>query len=156
MLSSLRARGAAAVAVVALGASATAFAFSHHGSTATAATPSTARGAPPSGGAGPRGGPAGGGYATDLKTAAAYLGLSTDELQTKFRSGTTLAALAKAEGRTTAGLVEAILTAERKGMTASQRAQSAATLRRRIEQLVTSNRPSAGAGRPPQGMAAAP
>jgi hypothetical protein len=152
MLSSLRARGAAAVAVVALGASATAIAFSHHGASATAATPSTARGAPPSGGAGP----AGGGYATDLKAAAAYLGLSTDELRTKLRSGTTLAALAKAEGRTTAGLVEAILAADRKGMSASQRAQSAATLRRRIEQLVTSSGPPAGAGRPPQGMAAAP
>ncbi len=146
MLTSLRARGAAAVAVVALGASATAFAFSHHGSSATAATAPTARGGPPSAG----GGPMGGGYATDLKAAAAYLGLSADGLRTKLRSGTTLAQLAKAQGRTTAGLVEALLAAERTGMSASQRAQSAASLRRRVEQLVTSTGPPAGGRRPQQ------
>ena len=157
MLSSLRARGAAAVAVVALGASATAFAFSHHGSSATAATSSPTRGGAPSagGGGGPGGRPLGGGTTTDLKAAAAYLGLSADELRTKLGSGTTLARLARARGRTTAGLVEAILAAERNGMTASQRAQSAATLRRRIEQLVISSGPPARAGRPPQGPGAA-
>ena len=158
MLSSLRARGAAAVAVVALGASATAFAFAHHGSSASAATPSTTRGGPPSsgGGGGPGGAPAGGGFATDLKAAAAYLGVTTDELRTKLRAGTTLAELARTHGRSTAGLVEAILAAERRGLTASQRAQSVATLRRRIEQLVTSSGPPARAGRPQQGRPAAP
>jgi len=156
MLSSLRARGTAAVAAVALGASATAFALAHHGSNASAATASATRAGPPSGYGGPPAGATapGGGLAADLDAAAAYLGLSESAVQAKLRSGTTLAALAQAQGRTTAGLVEAILAAERKSMNASQRAQSAASMRTRIEQLVTSTGPPAGRRLPPQGMPA--
>jgi hypothetical protein len=79
----------------------------------------------------------------DLKAAASYLGLTTSELQTRLRSGTTLAKLAAARGRTTAGLVEALLAAERKGHTPTEKAQLATVLRERIEQFVTSTGPPA-------------
>ena len=137
MTGSLKLRGVAAVAAVALAASGAAFVFSHGGSPATASA-APGRGGVPSAGARP-----GGGMDVDLKAAATYLGLTTSELRTQLRSGTTLAKLAAARGRTTAGLVEAILAAERKGHNATQKAQLATVLRERIEQFVTSTGPPA-------------
>ena len=137
MTGSLKLRGVAAVAAVALAASGAAFVLSHSGS------PSAASAAPGRGGVPPAGARPGGGMDVDLKAAASYLGLTTSELRTQLRSGTTLATLAAAHGRTTAGLVEAILAAERRGHDATQKAQLATVLRERIEQFVTSTGPPA-------------
>jgi hypothetical protein len=61
-------------------------------------------------GGGPGHGPrAGAGVGRGLDAAASYLGLTKAELRTKLASGQSLAAIAKAQGKTTDGLVSAML-----------------------------------------------
>jgi hypothetical protein len=88
-------------------------------------------------GFGPRGG--------DLPAASSYLGLSAADVMTQLRSGKSLAQVATAQGKTAAGLVEALKTAAVKKldaavaagkMTAAQRAQVVATLTQRLTDLV--------------------
>jgi hypothetical protein len=47
----------------------------------------------------------------DLSAASSYLGLSTDQIQTDFQNGQTLAQIATAQGKTAAGLVSALVAA---------------------------------------------
>jgi hypothetical protein len=50
----------------------------------------------------------------DLDAAASYLGLTEDELHTRLQNGDTLAEIAKAEGKSVDGLVNALVAAEKK------------------------------------------
>ena len=49
------------------------------------------------------------GHFADLETAAAYLGLTEAELRAELQDGKTLAEIAKAEGKSVAGLVQALV-----------------------------------------------
>jgi hypothetical protein len=60
-----------------------------------------------------------GGPAGHLDDAAAYLGLTAAELRTKLQAGSTLAEVAKAEGKTVAGLKAALLASEKKELDAA-------------------------------------
>lgn len=64
------------------------------------------------------GGPFGGGFAggmfgMDSKTVSSYLGITAAQLRTAERSGKSLAQIAKAHGKTAAGLVAALVAAEK-------------------------------------------
>lgn len=66
------------------------------------------------GGFGPGGHGRGGGHSDELDAAASYLGLTAAELLTKVQAGQTLAQIAGAtSGKTTAGLVAALVSAEK-------------------------------------------
>jgi hypothetical protein len=67
------------------------------------------------------GGPGGHGF-PHLDAAAAYLGLSTSELQTQLQSGKTLAEIAKAQGKTVDGLVTSLVADEKKELDAAVKA----------------------------------
>jgi hypothetical protein len=63
------------------------------------------------------GGPGGhdrGGHLGDLDAAASYLGLTEDQLRTQLQSGKTLAEVAKAQGKSVDGLVDALVAATKK------------------------------------------
>ncbi len=85
------------------------------------------RGGPDDGGPGRFGG----GLFGNLGAAATYLGVSTSTLQSEIQNGKTLAQVAKAHGKPVAGLVAALVAAERKQLDA---AVSAGTLTRAQEQ----------------------
>jgi hypothetical protein len=81
-----------------------------------------------------------------LQTAATYLGLTPAKLGTDLRSGKTLAAIAKAQGKSASGLEQAMLAASKaqlakavsaKKLTASQEAKFLKGISARIDQLVT-------------------
>lgn len=61
------------------------------------------------GGAGPMGGPGPMGAMRGLDAAASYLGLSQSELMTKLQSGKTLADIAKDQGKSVDGLIQALV-----------------------------------------------
>lgn len=80
-----------------------------------------------------------------LDAAASYLGLSEAELRTRLENGDTPAEVAKAEGKTVDGLVDALVAAEKKQLdaavaagrlTAAQRASILSDLQSRIEDFV--------------------
>ena len=108
---------AATVTVAAVGAGAGLAATHGRASDAGAsANPSAARPAPP--GRGPAGG-----FHTDLAAAASYLGVTKAKLQTEMRNGNTLAQIATATGgKSTGGLIQAIVAAETKQVRSSQQA----------------------------------
>jgi polyhydroxyalkanoate synthesis regulator phasin len=55
------------------------------------------------------GGPHRGGHLADLDAAASYLGLTEDQLRTQLQSGKTLADVAKAQGKSVDGLIDALV-----------------------------------------------
>jgi len=111
------------------------------------------------GGPGYLGGPRGTGGIwagqSGLKAAASYLGISQDKLFSDLRSGKSLAAVAKAEGKSVSGLENAILAAAtseinaRSGLTAAQKKEMISELESHLNALVTMTPPS---GPPTGGM----
>ena len=74
-------------------------------------------------GGGPRGGHMfRGGPGGHLGAAATYLGVTESELQTQLQGGSTLAAIAKAKGKTVDGLVAALVADEQKELDAAVKA----------------------------------
>jgi len=120
-----------------------------------------APGAP--GGAGVRGLPGGHGFGPLLglgapreltRTAAAYLGLSADELDSRLRDGRSLAEVARAEGKSVDGLQEAVVAAAKTRLDAAvadgwlgakMRDRIVAELKDHVDELVAATPP---AGRP--------
>jgi hypothetical protein len=134
-------------------------------STAATATPSptaTTKTAPASGkcdgGPGGMGGPRGmggpGGIGgiwagqSAMKAAASYLGISQDKLLSQLRSGKSLAAVAKAEGKSVSGLESAMLAAATSeinassGLSAAQKKEMISELKSHLNAIVTGTRPS--------------
>jgi hypothetical protein len=117
-------------------------------SEATAATPGPA--ATPGATLSYRGGPFGGmsemmsGRTMPITAVATYLGLSVTDLQTQVRAGRSLADLARAHGRSVAGLQEAMLAAMTSSITADttlsgdQKSALLALMRDRVAAMVTS------------------
>jgi hypothetical protein len=137
-----------AVAVAGTGA---AFAATH-GSSSGAAASSTSRTVT----TGALGGPPGrGGFGVDLAAAASYLGTTKAKLQAQLRSGTTLAKIASStSGKSTAGLIDAIVAAEKKRLTSTQQKGMLSGLTQRVTAFVNGTRPSGappgrGGGKPP-------
>jgi hypothetical protein len=82
----------------------------------------------------------------DFAAAAGFLGVTEAELQERLRDGDTLAEVAQAEGKTAAGLVDALVAAAKADLdekvaegrlTAAQRASILEDLERRIEDVVS-------------------
>lgn len=96
--------------------------------------------------------PRGGGFDVDLAAAAAYLGTTKAKLQVELRAGRTLAAIASSTGgKSTAGLIDAIVAAETRqlasrNLSSAQREQMLAGLKQRVTSFVKGTRP---AGAPP-------
>ena len=95
------------------------------------------------------GGPGPGGQAI-----ADYLGLTAAELRTQLQGGKTLAQIATAQGKTVAGLEDAIVAAATKKLdaavtagklTAAQEATMLADLKAHVDDMVNSTGPPAGA-----------
>jgi hypothetical protein len=86
-----------------------------------------------------------------IKAAADYLGLSQDQLRSQLQSGKSLADVARAQGKTVAGLKEAILTAMTSRinasttLTAGQKAAMISEVKSHLDAMVNMIRPS-GAG----------
>jgi hypothetical protein len=102
------------------------------------------------------GGPGGiAGAQPGIKAAASYLGISQAKLFSELRSGKSLAAVAKAEGKSVPGLENAILAAAtseinaRSGLTAAQKKEMISELKSHLNALVTMTPPS---GPPTGGM----
>lgn len=122
-----------------------------------------ARGLPLGPGDGPRfgrglgpGGPGPGVLHAGLDAAASYLGLSANALRAQLASGKTLADVAKAQGKSVAGLQQALLDAARTRLdgavangrlTAAQRDDLLKGLQQRIGDLVNGRLPGPGFGR---------
>jgi hypothetical protein len=92
-----------------------------------------------------------------LEAAAAYLGIDGSELRDRLVGGETLADVARAEGKTPGGLVQALVAeatsrldeAVADGRLTQERADAMAeTLEERITDLVNGERPERGFGRP--------
>ncbi len=93
-----------------------------------------------------------GGPGMGLDAAATYLGTTEAALRTQLESGTTLAEVAKAKGKTVDGLVQAMLDAARAnleqkstGLTDTQKTSILAGLEQRIEDMVNGTMPGPGA-----------
>jgi hypothetical protein len=113
---------------------------------------------------GPGGGPGGfghggpGGGGDDLAAAATYLGSTATDLATQLQAGKTLAQVAAAtSGKTTAGLVAALVAAEKTEiagkvtsgeLTQAQADQITATLTAHFTDFVNGVRPAGGPGGP--------
>lgn len=92
-----------------------------------------------------------GGAFVNMRAAATYLGVASSQLQRDLRSGKSLAAVAKAQGKTVQGLEQAMVTAAKSQlahavsagrMSAAQEQQQLATLQQRIAQLVNRTFPA--------------
>jgi hypothetical protein len=119
----------------------------------------------PAGGPGGRhGGPGGGPF--DATAIADYLGLTAAQLRTQL-AGTSLADIAKAQGKTVSGLEDAIVAAATKRLdaavaagklTSAQEASMLADLKSHVDDMVNRTGPPAGGPRghhgPPPGIAA--
>ena len=90
-----------------------------------------------------------------LDAAASYLGVTESELQADLREGKSLADVAKEEGKSVDGLVDALVAAEKKELdeavqdgrlTDTQRDKLASTLEERVTDLVNGVRPEFGFG----------
>ena len=113
------------------------------------------------GGLGHRGGPGGHGF-HHLAAAASYLGLTEAELRTQLSGDKTLADVAKARGKTVAGLVAALVADEKKELqaavwsgriTQAQADEHLANAEVRFTDLVNGIRPEGGRhgfGGPPE------
>ena len=99
------------------------------------------------------GGPGGhdrGGHLGDLDAAASYLGLTEDQLRTQLQSGKTLADVAKAQGKSVDGLIDALVDATKKDLddavadgrlTQAQAGQILADMKQRITDRVNGKLP---------------
>jgi len=99
------------------------------------------------------GGPGGhdrGGHLGDLDAAAAFLGLTEDQLRTQLQSGKTLADVAKAQGKSVDGLIDALVAATKKDLddavadgrlTKAQADQILADMKQRITDRVNGKLP---------------
>lgn len=99
------------------------------------------------------GGPGGhdrGGHFGDLDAAASYLGLTEDQLRTQLQSGKTLADVAKAQGKSVDGLIDALVAATKKDLdeavadgrlTQAQADQILADMKQRITDRVNGKLP---------------
>jgi hypothetical protein len=99
------------------------------------------------------GGPGGhhrGGHFGDLDAAASYLGLTEDQLRTQLQSGKTLADVAKAQGKSVDGLIDALVAATKKDLddavadgrlTKAQADQILADMKQRITDRVNGKLP---------------
>ena len=109
-------------------------------------------------------GPGGGGMhgilGPSLDAATGYLGLTEDQIRTQLQSGKTLAQIATAQGKTAAGLVDALVTAETAQLdkavqagklTSAQEQQILASLKQRVTDMVNGTFP--GPGMKPGGFA---
>jgi hypothetical protein len=148
MLNSAKARALAAVVVAGVAAAVGGVAVSHGGGSS-----STASSAPGAAGVyGARAGGPGGdafGFRSDLAAAASYLGLPSSQLQARMRDGETLAAIAKAQGKSKQGLIDAMVAAETKNLTSAQKAQSLTMIENRVARIVSSSGPPSPLSRPP-------
>jgi hypothetical protein len=95
----------------------------------------------------------GAGLMADLSTAAAYLGVTTDQLKTDLQGGKTLAQIATAQGKTADGLVSTLVAAVEKQLDAAVTAKKLTSdqeqaieknLQQQITNLVNGTRPSMG------------
>jgi len=83
-----------------------------------------------------------------MKAAASYLGISQDKLLSQLRSGKSLAAVAKADGKSVSGLESAMLAAATSeinassGLSAAQKKEMISELKSRLNAIVTGTRPS--------------
>jgi hypothetical protein len=110
--------GAAATAILAGGAAAIAAARSHDGVSPSAVRPGILASA--TNGRAWNGSPRSHGPSDELAAAASYLDLTAAELQTKLQSGKTLAQVADAtNGKSAAGLIDALVAAEKKELAAA-------------------------------------
>lgn len=91
------------------------------------------------------------GHGMGLDAAASFLGVTETELRTELQSGKTLAEVAKAEGKTVDGLVDALVTAATKRLdaavadgrlTKAQRDEIVASLEERTTAMVNGERPA--------------
>ncbi len=107
---------------------------------------------------GRHGGPGHGPFAMGLDAAASYLGLSRSALDRQLRAGRTLADVARAQGKTVAGLEQALVDAAKtrldravadRRLTARQRDEILREVREHVGDLVAGRRP----GPPPAGRA---
>jgi len=112
-------------------------------------------------GMGRHGGP-GGGHGLDA--AASYLGVTESELHTQLHAGKSLADVAKAEGKTVDGLVDALVSSAKKRMAAdveagrltqAQATAMTADLEQRITEMVQRVHGPRGDGGPPPAAATA-
>ncbi len=96
------------------------------------------------------GGPGFGGPGEIARTAASYLGLSEDELQTQLRDGRSLADVARAQGKQVDGLIDAIVKATTERLDravddgwlgAKARDEIVRDLRARVTELVNADLP---------------
>jgi hypothetical protein len=91
-----------------------------------------------------------------LAAAAAYLGLSRDDLLAQLRGGQSLAAVAAAQGKSVSGLEDAMMTAmtttldANTTLTAPEKAVARALMKSHLDAMVTATR-SSGAGFGPLG-----
>jgi hypothetical protein len=101
------------------------------------------------------GGRPGGGFFNSLGAAATYLGVSSAALQSDLQNGQTLAQVAKAQGKPTAGLIAALVAAQKKQLDAAvssgqltqpQEQQIEPFLAQRVKDLVDGSRPRFGRG----------
>jgi hypothetical protein len=104
----------------------------------------------------PRGGPHGGrghGGPFDVAAIADYLGLTPAELRTQLDAGNSLADVAKAQGKTGAGLQDAIVAAATKQLdaqvaagtiTAAQEATRLADLKSHVDEMISQTGPPGG------------
>jgi hypothetical protein len=156
---SRRQLGIAAVVLVALVGAGAAFAASqlgHRTSSTGAVTGGPSFGGRGGAGFGPPGG-RGSGVRPDLSTAATYLGVPVSTLQADLQAGTTLAQVADTtSGKSEAGLVAALIAAERQQLaaevqagrlTSSRESTLLANLRERVTAMVTA-RGAGGFGGP--------
>lgn len=103
----------------------------------------------------PRHGSLGFGRGMELDAAATYLGLAQADLRTQLQSGKTLAQIAQAQGKTVAGLEQAMLEAASSQLdravaagkiTADRKASILANLKTRIDAMVNGSMPAPGPG----------
>lgn len=97
-----------------------------------------------------------------MTAAAKYLGLSLDELRSRLRAGSSLADIAEAQGKSVAGLKNAIIVAMQKNLdanttlTAEQKALMLERMKSRIDAMISgthmSGGPMMGNGRMGAGM----
>ena len=115
-------------------------------------------------GMGRHGGPGGPGGGPGLDAAASYLGVTESELHTQLHAGKSLADVAKAEGKTVDGLVDALVSSAKKRMAAdveagrltqAQATAMTADLEQRITEMVQRVHGPRGDGGPPPAAATA-
>lgn len=103
--------------------------------------------------AGRRGGPGGPGGGPASQAIATYLGLTSDQIRTQLQSGKTLADIATAQGKTVAGLEDAIVAGAKTHLdaavaagklTADQETSMLASIKSHVADMVTSTGPPTG------------